>query len=232
MVLGPDYLDLVLLAGCGTGRAPAPPATAVARRSETFFTTPGATRLSRRRTSLLIPRPWLGVALVVVAGCKVERPSGAPAGVALVPRLQSCTNTPTCEAQCRTGNAEACVSAADDDASGSGSARDDGRAVDLLDRGCALGSASACAFAGRLYESGHGVTQDLSRAFALYGQACDGGYMGGCYNSALLVEHGRGVVPDASTALALYRQVCRAGSEVACRETFRLESELTQQTSR
>jgi TPR repeat protein len=81
---------------------------------------------------------------------------------------------------CEAGMAAGCNNLGLMYATGAGVARDDRRAVELLQKGCDGGELRACANVGSRYLLGDGVAEDTVRGRALVDRACRGGVVEAC----------------------------------------------------
>jgi TPR repeat protein len=153
--------------------------------------------------------------------CRLALSAALALIVAPSPGLAACPvgDLGACTAACNAGDAESCARlGAIYMRGGSGVARDDRRAVQLLRRACDGGSGEGCTNLRRMRSQGRGVgrhydTEDAARARAL----CDAGGAAACLDLGRMYEHGRGVARDPGQAVERYRLACRAGSAAGCR---------------
>jgi TPR repeat protein len=173
-----------------------------------------------------VPSITIATALALLSGCgnkASEQGAGQADAATPVPnQLKPCEDLERCVSACASSSAADCLAAANNLATGAGTAKDEVRATALFASACTLKSGAGCNLAGRMYEFGHGVAADPAKALALYEEACSLAYAGGCYNVATLLEAGRGAPVDKVRALGLYRSVCASGSQTACAAVDRL----------
>lgn len=94
---------------------------------------------------------------------------------------------PACQEACEKDGTAACLSLASFYATGQGVARDQARAVAILESACSGGYQTACGYlAGNLSQGVPGVAQDIERAERLALAACRAGRPVGCDNLAYL----------------------------------------------
>lgn len=99
-------------------------------------------------------------------------------------------------------------------------ARDPGRAREILSRVCTSpqSDATACLIRGQLYEQGIGGDQDRTDAANFYRYACVGGQTDACMRRGLLLVPDVGIRADHREALGMFSKVCDAGEASGCFE--------------
>jgi hypothetical protein len=151
---------------------------------------------------------------------------------------------PDCARRCRADDATACNELGFMFATGTGTAKNDARAVEWFKRSCSLNSSEGCSNLGFMYDEARGVARDEVRARELYERACLEGEAGACYNRGVLPSgeniswlqracdggvpascsalgdkyvNGGEVERNAAKALSLYTRACDGGDRRACR---------------
>jgi len=119
-------------------------------------------------------------------------------------------------ADCTLGNSAACRHLGLRYEQGHGVARDDIRALTLLQQACDGGDNDGCGDLGMMFRNGRGVKRDDTRALALFQASCDHGSSDGCDHLGGMYRDARGVAKDDVRAASLFQRACDAGSSFGC----------------